>query len=660
MLAAFRRYSSLVYNCFMEEGRIERLKKMLYRPKEAFREKKRFELHPHASPGVSTWEEGSDQKNLSEDKKISLKQSMPFWKKFFIFSVLFFVVAAAIAVLVFFSGGNTVSTHNVDILVSGPVATKAGEKVELELLIENNNAVALESADLLIEYPDGTTQAENQREKLTRTRKSLGAISSGAVIKEPLRVVLFGQEGDEKTFRISLEYRVSDSNAIFVKEKEYRVRISSSATTLSIETVSETISGQQFSMRVTIASNADTVTKDLVLSIEYPFGFIFRSAEPRPVNGKNIWVIGDLPARGKRTIVIEGSLNGQDGEKKVFRASLGERLKTDEEALGVAYNTVLTEITIARPFLSVLLFLNGAATEEYVAESGETIDAHISWTNNLPTRIVDAKIEIKLVGVVDELSIDPRNGFYDSRTKTIVWDKNSLPELASIDSGGEGEAILRFEILPLISPGSSLLKNPTVTLAVTTSGNRVSETGVPDRIENMIERKIKVTSEAVFTPRAVYSVGPFQNTGPLPPEVGQETTYTVLWTAINSSNHISRTSVKAALPPYVRWIGATSPSSETISFNEVSREITWNVGRLEAGSGITLPPREVAFQIGFTPSVSQLNQTPTILGESTFSGVDEFTQAVVRIVGKALSIALNTDPGYVFSYGKVVEQKSGQ
>ncbi len=212
--------------------------------------------------------------------------------------------------------------------------------------------------------------------------------------------------------------------------------------------------------------------------------------------------------------------------------------------------------------------------------------------------------------------------------------------------------------MPLFTQDKTIFKNPTVSIVITTSGKRISETGVQESVAGTVEQKIKINSEVVFTPAAVHFIGPFQNTGPMPPQVGKETTYTIVWTAVNSSNHISRATVKAVLPLYVTWKGAHAPAGERITFNELSREVVWDMGRLEAGSGITLPPREVSFQVGFIPSVSQRDQSPTIAGESTFAGVDEFTGTAIRLFGNARTISLHTDPNFVFTHGKVVESIS--
>ncbi len=636
-----------------KEGRLERLKKTLYRKSTSSPEEKRFTLHMHETEPRDSW----SKTDIVHERPTTLSSQirMPFWKKFFIVSTLFFLGALIIAVLVFLGNSNLISTRNVDIVVSGPVSVQAGEELELQIAIENKNPTALESVDFIIEYPEGARNLQNVESELTRFRKSLGRIEPGAIFKEPLRVALFGQAGDEKKFNISLEYRVADSNAIFVKEKEYIATISSSATSLSVKTLSEVISGQEFTLQITLTSNADIVTKDLLVAVEYPFGFSFKEAAPKPTAGNNSFAVGDLPPQGKRVITIRGVMEGQDGESKIFRVSSGTRSQKEEHEVGVVYNQSIAETKIVRPFLSALLFVNGETLPEYIVSHDGVIDVEAIFTNNLAAKLVDVKVVAELKGdVVDKFSVESQNGFYNSGDNTISWDKNSFPELGELESGAQGKISFNFSLLPLFGARGAL-REPTVMVAIHTNGNRLSASGVPEEIKNSVERKIKVPSDVEFVPRIVYFSGPFQNTGPLPPEVERETTYTVIWTAVNSSNHVSNTKVSAVLPPYVRYMGISSPGEEALTYNSVSREITWSVGRLEAGSGISAAPREVAFQVVFTPSISQLEQSPTIIGQSTFSGIDEFTKAPIRIVWKALTISLNTDPNFVFTHGKVVE-----
>jgi hypothetical protein len=68
-----------------------------------------------------------------------------------------------------------------------------------------------------------------------------------------------------------------------------------------------------------------------------------------------------------------------------------------------------------------------------------------------------------------------------------------------------------------------------------------------------------------------------------------------------------------------------SPSGEKINYNPDTHEISWNVGTLSAGTGYGPAPREVAFQISFLPSSSQIGYEPELVGKATVTGIDKAT-----------------------------------
>ncbi|MEK7179046.1 MAG: hypothetical protein AAB727_02200 [Patescibacteria group bacterium] len=637
------------------EGRLGRLKKALYERGIPPRLRRRQALPRHEPQSPETWQHEAPR----AAEPAHMKKKMSLGMKFFLGSLIFFIVAVAIVIIVFSGGGNIVSTKNVSIMVTGPVAVPAGEEVSLDVAIENNNTVSLESAELLIEYPSGTRDSRNLEKDLTRSRKSLGTIEPGTIFKEPIRLVFFGQEGDAKDLHLTLEYRTRDSNAIFANEKVYSTHISSSATSLTTDVPSEVIAGQAIEIRITLSSNAQTVTENILTHIEYPFGFSYIGAAPDPSYDNDTWVLGDIAPGGKRTIVIRGVVEGQDGEQKVFRVSSGTPGSKSPEEIGVSYNSSVAETKIARPFLSTVFFIDGEALPEYVIDPEVRKNVDIAWVNNLPTKIINAQIEVKLAGdTLDVSSIDPKNGFFRSSDKVIIWDQGSDENLREIEPGEQGKVSFRFKTKSLFTGVRSLFEEPIITVSVTAGGNRVSGEGVPERIENTIKRVLKVNSAVVFTPRAVFGTGPFVNRGALPPVVEKETTYTIIWTVLNSSNGISRASARAVLPPYVSWLGTVSPQTETMSYNETTREVLWNIGRIAPGAGITKAPREVAFQVSFLPSLSHMGQTPTIVGESLFSGADDFTGVSVERTGKTLNTILNTDPTFIFNQGQVIQKEN--
>ncbi len=179
-------------------------------------------LHKKEYDIPDTWQ--TEEKNESTADAFFMKTSL--FKKFFIFSICFFFVAVIVAVYAFVGGGNTVSNDNIDIAILGNAFTAGGEDLPLQIEITNKNNAALELADLVVEYPKGSSADLTQDNN--RLRDSLGTIPAGQIRTDNLKVVLFGEQGSTRPIKVSLEYRVEGSNAIFVKEKEYSVSISSS------------------------------------------------------------------------------------------------------------------------------------------------------------------------------------------------------------------------------------------------------------------------------------------------------------------------------------------------------------------------------------------------------------------------------------------------
>src|ERR1035437_7765093 len=132
---------------------------------------------------VDSWQnKEKPESHMSEN--FFMKTSL--FKKFFIFSTVFFVLVLGYATYVFFAGGNTVSNNNIDISIIGNNFTAGGEDLPLIVGITNRNNSTLELADLVMEYPKGSSG--DLSSNTTTFRESLGTIPAGAVRNENLKV----------------------------------------------------------------------------------------------------------------------------------------------------------------------------------------------------------------------------------------------------------------------------------------------------------------------------------------------------------------------------------------------------------------------------------------------------------------------------------------
>ena len=137
---------------------------------------------------VSWTEEGNSGSKLIQ--KIFMRTSI--FKKFFIGSMIFFVLALGFALYQFLAGGNTVSNDNIDISVLGNAFTAGGEELPLQVEITNRNNSALELADLVVEYSKSSSQ--DVASNTLRIRDSLGTIPAGGVKTDSVKMVIYGEQ----------------------------------------------------------------------------------------------------------------------------------------------------------------------------------------------------------------------------------------------------------------------------------------------------------------------------------------------------------------------------------------------------------------------------------------------------------------------------------
>ncbi|MBI3633169.1 MAG: hypothetical protein HY226_02660 [Candidatus Vogelbacteria bacterium] len=626
-------------NNHQDDG-INKIEKRLFSSR-PLREPVRSELSQIGYDVKSGWVgDDRDIKTMKKEKDIQT----PILRTLLIFSAIFFLSALGISAYFIWGGSNLVSSDNIDISLTGPVSVKGGEDFDLQVIIGNRNKIILNAAKLIVEYPEGGHPSGGT---ISRYTKDIGQIGESSVINEVVKSVLFGEENSEQDLNVTLEYRTEGSNATFVKTKTFKTFISSSPISLSMDLPEDTNSGKSMDLNVTLNSNSSDILKDVVLEMAYPSGFVFSSAVPPPSYGNNIWSLGDLLAQGKRSIHITGVLEGQDSEVKTFRVNAGTRNNIDENKISVLYGSSLKSLVVQKPYIGLGLAINGdRQTTDYIADSSQNITGDIEWVNNLPVKILDGQLSVKINGeVLDKNSISAGSGIYKSADGKIVWDKLNGNFPQSIEPGQTGRESFIFTFNPLISNQTNIIRHPTLDLEVDFTGTRFAEGNQSGSVvENVFSRKIKLSSDLQLTARTLYYVGPFKNTGPLPPTSDQETTYTVDWSIINSSNDLSGVIARATLPSYVRWIGAFSPNDEAVVYDPNSREIEWNIGDVLAGNGINSAARDMSFQVGFTPSVSQLKQYPVLISDVTVSGSDSYTGSENKSLTRAISIKLSTDP----------------
>jgi hypothetical protein len=600
-----------------------------------------------------SWANTNKNDFKTTDDKFLMKTS--FFKKFFIFSMFVFVVALGYAGYVFFIGGNTVSNDNIDISVIGNNFTAGGQELPLVVGITNRNSSQLQLADLVMQYPKGSSSDSSSDTE--NFRESLGTIPAGAVVNENLTPIIFGEEGSTRTIKISLEYRVAGSNAIFVKDKLYDVTINSTPINLSVDAPTSVSPNQSITLNVKATLNSTTAAPGILAKVDYPIGFQFISSIPAPSFGNNVWNLGDLAPGSEHDVSITGKMvDVTSGDQKIFNVSSGSQSDTDKSVIGVVFNSMQQTVTVQKPFVEADLFINGVTQGQYASDTKTPIHAEIHYANNLDTKVDDLQIQAKISGnAYDSKSISADQGFYDSSQNTITWDKSSVDSLAELNPGDTGVVDFTVSPLSLFSASGGMLSSPSINIEVDVSGKQ-SQSGFADtEINNSSSATINIISDVGFSAKALYYSGPFKNTGPIPPEVEKTTTYTIVWTLSNTANNISNAEVTSSLPTWMTYIGNPAPASEDLTYNSDTKQIVWNVERIPAGTGITSASRSVSFQVSLSPSLSQVGAVPIIINDAVLTGHDEFANVDIKVDKGSLTSDLTSDPSFPDGGGLVAQ-----
>jgi len=630
-----------------ERSKIEDVKRHLYDPDDHNMTHTREGILHQVDHDVSfKWQDDDKIKENNDfNKKMKKPHTSPF-KKFFIISLVFFVVTIGFAFYRFSNNNVSVSNDNIEIKVIGNAFTKGGEELPLQIEITNKNNANLELSNLMIEYPKG---AADDLTDMTRLPKdNIGTIKPGETVIRSIKVKLFGEEKTSRNVKISLEYHPEGSNAIFTKDFYYPVTISIAPLSLKIDSPTEITSNQPISFKVTATLNTSLPDDNPILQLVYPNNFIFEEAIPAPTFGNSIWDLSLLQLEKPMMIQVDGRLIGQDGDQQVLHAYAGIQNANDQTIMNVVYSSTLEKILITKPFLDVKILVNGQDYNEYSVSGGSKVGVEVKWVNNLTTRITDAQIIVNLSGnAFDKAKINANAGFYNSSTNQIIWDKNQLSNLSEINPGESGSASFTFQPLSFLG-NSNIVKDPKVSINVSIKGRQPLDGYTYNDINNFSEKIVKVLSDFQIVSSAFYT------SGYLPPKAESETKYTVTWTLYNSSNTISQAQAKAVLPIYVNWAGLASGTNDNLTYNDITREVIWNIGQVIPNIGIT-SNRDISFVVSLKPSLYQVNSIPQLMKEVNLSGIDNFTNTTIKNTYGAITTMLLNDPNFKPGDGRVVQ-----
>lgn len=537
-------------------------------------------------------------------------------KGFIIFVIILAIIAGILGWQSFQQ--NVYSKEILKLEILGPDSAEILQEARYVVKYKNNGNIRLEELRLIFEYPKYSVLESG---KTARQEIALEDIYPGQerTLEFPGR--LFGKEGELKVAKAELSYRPKNLTARYISTTSFTTMVAKVPLNFELDLPSKIESGKEIRFRLNYFSNVNYPLSNLRIEMEYPGDFEFLESTPQGLENDE-WEIGLLNRTDGGRIEVRGKVSGEIGEEKLFRGKLGSW----QDGEFVLLKEVMWGVKIVEPSLLISQQING--NPKYIASPGDQLHYEILFRNIGQNPLTDLYLVADLEGnAFDFGTIKAPMGDFETGDNSVIFDWKNNPKLRFLDVQEQGSVdfwINLKEAPEMVGPQD---KNPLLKTKIYLSQTR----------EEFLTR---VNSQLEISQKGYFEDEVFGNEGPLPPAVGQTTTYTVIWQVKNYFNDLKNVKVKARLGEGVKPSGKIFPEDASLTFDSQSREMVWSIGDMGAGKGVADSPMGVAFQVAFTPRESQQGKVAILAERIKVEGQDQWTGEVLHQEGAELDTAL--------------------
>ena len=397
--------------------------------------------------------------------------------------------------------------------------------------------------------------------------------------------------------------------------------------------------GGEVEFSVLFENTSERRLDNLRIRMEYPDrgGFSYTGSEIQvadtskiqttPDNGNNIWNIESLPRLAEQSLKVRGNVFGVDGIRITFVANIEAEI--DNRFVTLA--TAARDVTIISQPLVISTSISNKDNDK-LFDPGDTLQFVINYQNTSNVVLRDVEILASVddpANILDYTTTTFTGGNRGtSISRTIQWRGTNVPKLASLSpqDGGQLSYSIRLKdvdaFLETNLPQNSFVITPKVSAKadnlqpVDFAGDLYKSTGLLNFDQSVEFKEVDPTNQ-------------------------NRETYTVTWTLTSNQTQINDVQVRSITGPTLRpntWQQASIlPVSEAskISYNQVTGEIIWNIGRLDAYTGINEnEPLTISFDLVIEFDQETSRRRETLFTAPIVVGVDDFTGEAYELTGE--------------------------
>lgn len=408
----------------------------------------------------------------------------------------------------------------------------------------------------------------------------LGTIPANSDGKITLEGVWIAEVPSSTALQALANYKPANFNSYFHDIVATTITTSTSVASVTLAGPETASPGAASTYTATVMNAGTETMTNVELAASLPQGFFVTSTTPTIEGGSGtVWQIGDLAPGSTATYAFTGTFASDVSGIMTVGVALG--IQDDSRTIAQSSSSVFTDVTGSDVQLDMVV--NGGTTN-VTADPGSVLRAslRIQNTGDEPlagvTALLDFQSEGSLPIVWGEASLDGGR----VTAAGILYDAAAIGELAA------GERALINLSLPLKDDLSTASSVFSLVLSATSAGVTVQASPI----------EVLLNSDASFATEARYfdEDGAPLGSGPLPPTVGQTTSYRVRWTVTNGLHDLEDVTVSTTLPADVTWDNFASADLGSVAYDSSTRTVRWSI--------TTMPDDVQQVQANFSLSVT--------------------------------------------------------
>lgn len=540
---------------------------------------------------------------------------------------------------------NKVGTGSVELDLTGPKEAVSGQELTYSLNFKNLNNVNIKNIEIKLDYPEnfvvlGTEPAASAKDN-TWSFAELGAHRSGRI---DVKGKIVGPKDQVGVLLASMTYVPANFSSEFKKENSLQTVVTGTGMDFEVAAESSVLVGESGVISVKFKkSGGEIYIPSFRLTVSGSESLVLASSSVMNDNiesvGPGIWSVkqvgtdlSEIPVKFKFTskqkaledvmIVCEA---GEDGDE--FYEFYAKKLSFE----------------IIKNDLNLSLILNGSRNEQGI-DFDQILNYSIVYSNKGEEEMKDVVIMAVLNGeILDWAKLEDKNGG-KVRGNTISWSKEEIPALSSLAKGAEGTIDFSIRVLSLdkvkvgtegFDPNRKYEVESYAQFSIGSQESDASEDTKSNIILSKVNSDLRLDEQVRYFNSDNIAVG----SGPLPPRIGQITSFKVYWVLTNNLHELNSLKVESVLPANVQWDDKNRTSVGSLSYDSLSRKVVWDIGRLP----LDVPEISAEFSISISPTDLDSDKIMVLLTGSTVSANDNVTNAAIGKTTKAKTTKLEDD-----------------